>query len=504
MSSPPRQTTTPPRPPAPALGYRLLRGSSLYLVGNVVVAVVGLGTLPLHTLLLSPEDYGILGFVAVISLAARTMLTLGLDSAVSRAWHDHRDDPAGARRMVSTAGFLLAISVGCGGTLAAMLGGGAYDALFPGSAIPFDPYVRLALWGMIAEHARTLPLILLKTGERPGAYVALHVPITVAGIAFRLAALGWVGGGALTMLVASLVFDAAVALPCVAWLVWKAGLRPHRAEARALLAFGLPMVPHASAHWVLGLADRLVLERMVSVGVLGLYNFAYQLAQRWNEVNLAVGDAWAPMYYRVAGQGREAHGTLVRLQERVVAVLASGSLLACALLPDVVRVATDGRYHGAVPVIVVIIGAYTLHGLYTAFVVGIFFTRRTGVLPVLTGTAAALNVGLNLGLIPTVGVMGAAWATWLAYLFLALSVSVYSHLAHRLPHRSWFGWAAAIVLYGAAWGTAFVDTGGRASGLALRLGATTAFAWGLRRAGLLPRVAEVRAVLARPAPGGAA
>ena len=82
-------------------------------------------------------------------------------------------------------------------------------------------------------------------------------------------------------------------------------------------------------------------------------------------------------------------------------------------------------YAVAADVLPVVAYACVLQGVYTMLVGPIFLRRRTAILPLLTVASALTSVGLNILLIPRIGVMGAAWSTLVAYgLFATLTYLV--------------------------------------------------------------------------------
>ena len=80
----------------------------------------------------------------------------------------------------------------------------------------------------------------------------------------------------------------------------------------------------------------------------------------------------------------------------------------------------------------VVAGGSFVYSLYFMVVSAVFLTRRTTLLPLLTITAGATNVILNLVLIPRVGVMGAAWSTLVGYLVLAVGTALYARRGYPL------------------------------------------------------------------------
>jgi len=76
--------------------------------------------------------------------------------------------------------------------------------------------------------------------------------------------------------------------------------------------------------------------------------------------------------------------------------------------------------------------ACLIQGFYFMAVSPIFLQRRTAILPIFTLAAGALNVGLNILLIPILGVVGAGWSTIAGYLLLAAGTVWYARRGYEL------------------------------------------------------------------------
>jgi O-antigen/teichoic acid export membrane protein len=70
-------------------------------------------------------------------------------------------------------------------------------------------------------------------------------------------------------------------------------------------------------------------------------------------------------------------------------------------------------------IVSVILLAYLFHGMYVNFTAGVYIEDKNKFLPFITGAGALLNVGVNILLIPVMGIMGAAIATLAAYMLMA-------------------------------------------------------------------------------------
>src|SRR5439155_18582722 len=116
--------------------------------------------------------------------------------------------------------------------------------------------------------------------------------------------------------------------------------------------------------------------------------------------------------------------------------------------------------------------------MYTNFIAGIYIAEKNRSLPVITGLGAAVNIIVNLLLIPSMGIMGAAIATLAAFMVMAIAIYRVSQKAYPIRY-DWSRVGKLFIIIGAAYAIErlFVlgnITSGGATPLFLRLGLTAA------------------------------
>lgn len=413
---------------------RFSRGSLTYGIGSALQRGIGFLLLPIYANFLTPAEFGIVGIVLAMFSAFSTVFGMGLRGAVTRQYFDYAGEPARLREYLGSVYtlFLACGTVGAGALT--LLGRDPFEWVF--AQVPFDPFAPLALWAAFFSAASGILLSLYRAREQAGRYVLLQLTSTVALAGFVVYLVAIRSGGAEGQAYALFWSSVVVFGLTIALLVAEARPRLNLTMMRSALAFGLPITIHLLASWVLLAADRVLLERMAPLAEVGLYTLGYQLAMVVGVVASSSNAAWTPIFYDEAGSGGDSQGRLGRLASVNVALSFGAALLIVLFGSEVVTLLADAEYARSATVIPIIALGYAFQALYFVTVTPIFFTRGTQWLPLLTACSAALNVGLNLLLIPRYGMIGAAWATLAAFAFLFAATVLVARQRYRVEYEA--------------------------------------------------------------------
>lgn len=425
-------------------GRRLLKGSATYGLGSIAQKGIGFALIPVYTRFLTPSDYGIVAVTTAVGTVFTILFGLGLHGAVTRQYYDYGEAKSELGEYLGTvySFFVVAGLAMLGGLL--LVGDTAFSRLL--KSIPFDPYIKLTLWGSLFLAYSPMLLSLYRAREQAGRYVALSLLqtlLSLGGVVYfvvvlQRGALGKVQGqlwGAAILILVVAVLAAREVRPAFSTVKLKVALR-----------FALPLLPHLLFAWVFSAADRILLERMTSLQEVGVYNLGYQLGMIISVLVGAINNAWTPIFYDTAKNRTDAPEVISRVWSIYVVGLVAISSVLILLSREIVTVVADPAYHEAYRVVPIVASAYVLQGLYFMSVTQMFYIGRTGVLPLLTGSAGVVNLALNFLLIPVLGLMGAALATLGSFAVLAVLTHVVGQRSYRIPYSYGPAGGALVVL----------------------------------------------------------
>lgn len=426
----------------------LARGSILYSIGFVLPRIGSFLLLPIYVTVLSTEDFGAIALVASVAQLVANILRMGLDGALMRMHFDSADHDA-QNRLIATVATLTGLVAAAGSLIAAGLAYAFFSTLFVG--LPFLPFGAMAALLSFTFTFQYLPATIFRAREEPTRLLAFTGGAFLVTAAVTLVLLIIVRMGVTGALLGQLAGGIFVVAVSVVMLLRAGGPSIDGKLARDALRFGLPLVPHALSGWLLNVSDRWLLSFLLPMSTtaarsaIGVYSLGYQLAYAIDLLAQSFNAAWVPFFYRFGGSrlGPRIHREMTTL---VVAGFAALGAILALNASLVVTVIARPDFAAAADLIPLLTLAFVAHVFYIAVVTVLFFQRRTGILPVITAASAAVNVVTNVALIPSVGVVGAAWATMIAFTFMAVT----TYLAARRTYRLELDWPRLVVMFATA------------------------------------------------------
>ncbi len=211
---------------------------------------------------------------------------------------------------------------------------------------------------------------------------------------------------------------------------------------RHILKFGIPYIPAGLAGMANQVIDRPIVKALTNDATLGIYQLNYRLGIFMMLIVGMFDYAWRPFFLTHA-KDPDAKELFARVFTYFVLMMMTIFLGVSLFIEDAVRMTVFGRqffppaYWDGTAIVPVVLLAYVFTGIYVVFVVGVYLEKKTQYLPLITGAGAAVNVGANLFLIPRMGIMGAAIATLLSYMVMA--VGMYGSSQRFYPVRYEWG-----------------------------------------------------------------
>ncbi|OFW53795.1 MAG: hypothetical protein A2146_08340 [Actinobacteria bacterium RBG_16_67_10] len=479
-------------PPLGAQLKRLGKHSAIYGLGGLVQRILAVLLLPVYTRFLSPSDYGMVETLIALTTVLVIVLRLGITNAFFRFYFDSKE--AAHRRLVLRTSFWFTMAMATLGLVAGLaLSGEISTALF-GSSDDAE-LVAAAFVGLWAQMNYEQLTALFRVEERSVAYVTASLANIFLTIALTLTLVVALDAGPLGVIVGNFTGTLVVYATLVGYRREQLGLQFDRSLLREMNRFGLPLVPSALFLWVTTFSDRFFLVKLADAEEVGLYSVGVRIASAIALLLTAFRTAWPAVGYSIEDD-REAGRTYAFVLTYLVLITSWVATGLALLSPWLVGWIAAPSFSSASTVVGPLAFAVVPFAGYVVVAIGIGRVRRTQFNWVITGAAAAVNVALNLTLIPRYGMMGAAVATVAAYSTMFAGMIWWAQRVFPVPYQ----WRR--VFTAAATGVLLVLVGKLVdSGLAVTVALTLAYPLALLPAGFyLPverKIIRTRLRLAR-------
>lgn len=415
---------------------RLGKEAAIYGLSSVVGRFLNFLLVPLYTNYLLKAEYGVIATLYSYIGFAFILFGFGLEAAYMRFVSSME---IGDKKQNFSTPFLSHIASSLVLTLVLLATAEAVAAaigLEPSDAV----LVRYAAGILCFDTLAVIPFASLRMSNRALNFAAIrifHILLTIALNVLFLLGLGMKAEG---VLLANLGASALTFLVLLGTIIPQFTARFSMPLYRELLKFGLPYIPAGLAGIALQVVDRPILKALTDDATVGIYQANYRLGIFMMLVVGMFDYAWRPFFLSHAKEPDAKQ--LFSKVFTYFCTLALGLFLAVSFfIDDLVRIQLFGRsfihpdYWSGLAVVPWVLLAYVFNGAYLNFVIGVYLEKKTKYVPYVTGVGAVVNVAANFALIPSLGIMGAAYATLVSYAVIAVGMYFASQRFYPLAYE---------------------------------------------------------------------
>jgi O-antigen/teichoic acid export membrane protein len=405
--------STGPRPAPHSRMRQLAAHSFVYGLAGVLTKLVGIILLPVYAHYVTPAEFGEIELVLVTVTLAAIVLRLGLLAGMFRFVFDFEPD---ARRSTIQTVFTSILGLSTFGLLVGLaLVGPIADVM----EVPRE-LVLIGLFGLWVTMNYDVIGGVYRIEQRPLPYVSFSLVNLALTVVFSLLFVIVLDLGGEGILLGN--FSGSFVVYGAMLVARRDVLGFHsfdRHLLRRILNFSIPLMPAGISLWALNAADRFQVQRLASDTDLGIYSAASKIALGIMVLIGAFQTAWVPFANSIADDD-DARRTY-RLAFSYWSVWTVWGLVAIsALAPLYIHLTMPSDWWDSSDLVPLLMAGSVLWGAYMIINIGVNRSKRTRLTPVVTATAAAVNIGLNFLLIPAWGVVGAAVSTVVGYSVLVL------------------------------------------------------------------------------------
>jgi len=388
------------------VGYVIIANVAVLLLGFIQVPILtkGLGTSLYGTWSLINATVSLIAPFAMLGFGASIVRFLAAEKDTGRV----REDFYSAFTTVFISGAVFSIL---------LFFSSDYLATSIFGDVNQSSYIKLGSVLILLNSIHALPLAFFRMRRRIGLYTTLNLGRNCLQIGLIVAAvlLGYQLSGVITAVIISGTLFTVIALITI---FRQTGFQlPRFSNMKSYLKWGIPLTPNAAILWIINASDRYMVSYFLGVAAAGVYSAAYAIGHYASFAMMPVGIVLYPIISKTYDEGNldETRNYLkYSLKYLMMIAIPAASGLSILAKPLLQLLTTPEFAEGSTVVPFVAFGA-VLHCFFQICVYIIHLVGKTHITVRLLGTSAALNVIINLVIIPRMGIIGAAIATFVAY-----------------------------------------------------------------------------------------
>ena len=397
---------------------RISKHTIVYGLGGISEKILAFLLIPLYTNVLNVDDYGRLTLLRITISITLMVAGLGIIPAVYRFYFQSSE--VKKEDLVVGTAFLTLIGFSAIIALVLMVFSGEISQVYFGTTYYKDLFLLIFIT-IFFDTFNQFSFSLLRIHEESIKYVVISLSGMLCSLALNIYFVAVLRIGIKGVLFSSLFSAILMSLIFAPYLWSRLKFKYSVNTLKEMLNFGLPLVPASLGSFVLVYADMLFLKHFSTLENVGIYSLAYKFGALVLVLIVDPFDiTWAPLKYKAVKE-RNADQIYSNVLTYFCFIAVFLALGISVLVKDVLTLISGQGYFTAYKYVVFIAFSYVFYGIYRVVCFGIDIAKKTKIRAVIVVMSACINLILNYILIPRFQVLGAANATLLSYLFMAIT-----------------------------------------------------------------------------------
>ncbi len=415
---------------------QLRKETAIYGLSTIIGRFLNFILVPFYTNILKPEEYGIVTTIYAYIAFLNVIYSYGMESAYLRYASSLE---IGTKKDNFSTPF---ISIFFSSLFFSSLLHIFSDDITEIIAIPskYSVCVRYSAWILFFDAVSIIPLAYLRLESKALIFSMIKILNIVVNVALNILLLLKFKLGIYGIFISGLTASAVTFVMLLPVIFLNFSFSFLRSLYIQLLKFGLPYIPSGLSAMIIQVVDRPILKALTNDETVGIYQANYRLGIFMMLFVSMFDYAWRPFFLKNANRP-DAKVIFSKVMTYFVLTASFLFLLVSFFIDDFVRIKILGRhiihpdYWGGLGIVPIILAGYLFNGIYVNLIVGVYIEKKTKYLPYITGLGALANIIGNYALIPMFGIYGAAWATFISYLTMSVSLFIINQKIYPIKYE---------------------------------------------------------------------
>jgi len=394
----------------------------------MLVKAFGFLLLPLYTLYLETDQYGIINIINSFNAMATYIVSFSLYSAVMRYFVEYGSDTERFKRFVGSITTFVILSGLFFFTALFLLRNSISGFLFEN--ITFFPYVLIGISTLIfisIYNVHQNLMLAMQSGKKLTLlnliFFVLQVILNIMFVVFLdMKAVGILLAGLITNIIYFIYVFIDYYKMKILWI----GI-DYKLIKESLL-YSIPIIPHNISTYLASFASKVILNKSESLSEVGVYGVASQFGSLIDIVQFSVSKAFRPWVFdNLKNLTNEAKEEVRRFSYYLLLFYSFMYIVIGLFSQEVVVLLLPKSYVLAWTVIPIIVVGFSIKSIYYFYINLLFYNKQASrILFVATLTGSMLDIILAYLLIPVIGMYGSAVAFTFAKIIIVTIIVIVS------------------------------------------------------------------------------
>jgi O-antigen/teichoic acid export membrane protein len=408
--------------------FTLTKNSFFYSIGSIFVSLVSFVTLPIFTRYLAPEEFGVVGMLALLTVVIQSIFTFGLSAAMGPSYFKKKT-LKNKSEVVWGVFFITLISSSSLIVLAWFLPN-LPSKLFRISA-EYTDLVTISITGNA--------LAVLATAFTLRVYfeykVLFHLMITFVSVVigalvsvYTVVFLSW---GIRGIIYGQITVNLILFISFFSLGVLQTKFKMNIKMMKDLFFLGIPLIPSFAFLFLIMNGSRIMLELHHGLESVGIFSVGFSFGSIIIVVTAGITSAWYPFFMGYLNKQKKItiiFGKIMTLYFYFVGLIAFGFFI---FAKPMIEIMTYKSYHEAYPVVGLIALAYFVQAIYNFLLPPLYFNNEIKFISLIQGLTVIISLPLGYYLVINYEIIGAAFSVLLGNTLMVLIIFIWNHLKYK-------------------------------------------------------------------------
>jgi O-antigen/teichoic acid export membrane protein len=412
----------------------LVSSSAIYLVTNIIHALIPFLLLPIFTRHLTPAEYGELAIFYLLVTGISSIIGLSLAGAANRKYYDNDINNIELSHYIGAClQLLIVISL-------------ISFAFIFSFRYQFSAWLGIRsewlIWALLISVGSTAISIRLgqwQIKKQAKAYANLQIFQSLTNMLLSLLLVVVLlenAQGRVTAIIYTTIIFSTISLLSLYKNKLLIICKWNPSMIKEILNFGVPLIPHSVGTFLILSIDRFIVNEKLGLAQTGIYMVAVQLTAAAGIFFSAINNAYVPWLFERLKKNDPIINSKIVFYSYIWFIFIFGAALSTfSLGPWLVTFVAGPEYSQAGEIIGWLSMGQAFSGMYLMVTNYVFYSKKTVLLSSATILTGVINVALLIILINMLGMQGAAIAFCISMAIRFILTWRIAHLKHPMP---WF------------------------------------------------------------------